>query len=276
MFILIIFLNLISAHAQIFTSAQSQATGEAGRASYDFVGSHFLNPATLVESTGYVLSSAYEMARIDSSNPTTKTVFAITDNAPTSMVAAGFGYVNFRQSFHDKIITDQDFSLSIGARVLPKLSLGWLGRRLVRQNTNGPAWAKHNMNLGALIMPAPFMRLALVGYDVLTDDDLDMIPVLAIGSQFDIMGVFKLKADILRQEKSNPEKKTNLNAGMEFILGEGFNLGSGGIWDTLNNKTYLTLGLGWFGPRLSAAYAYKTDVNAARDFSHNMQLWIVF
>lgn len=274
--VLVFFCKLSSLHAQIYTSAQAQGTGEAGRAGYDPLGSHFLNPATLVESTGYMMGGAYQITRPDSQNPVSHTAIVVTDNSPSALIAAGVGYVNKRSSFDDRIITDQDFSLSLGVRVLPKLSLGWQGRRLVRQNTNGPSWAKHNMSAGFLLMPAAFMQLSFVAYDFLTDDDLDMIPVLAIGSQFDVMGILKLKADILRQEKRNIEKKTNLNAGAEFDLGEGFLFRSGGVWDTLNNQTYFTLGLGWMGPRLSAAYAYKNNINVARDISHNFQLWIAF
>jgi hypothetical protein len=250
--------------------------GETGRASVDPFGSHFMNPATLVGTHDYNLGAAYSVNRPDGNNPVVSNAFLISDNSPASLVSAAAAYVYKRSSFDSQTLIDQDFSMSFAFRFLKRLSVGALGHRLVRQNNVGPGWAKHNMTLGVWFAPLPIWNLGVVGYDVLTDDDLDMLPVLALGSEISVMGLLKIKTDILRQEKRNPEKKINLNAGIEFDLGEGFNLRTGGIWDTLNNNTYWTLGLGWAGPRLSAGYAYKNNVNISKEITHLFQLWLSF
>ncbi len=235
-----------------------------------------MNPATLVFANDYMLGGAYQIVRPDGDNPIASSAIVVTDNSPGTAIGAGLGYVYKRNSFPDHVVTDQDYSIRGWFRFLPKLSVGFSGRRLVRQSTNAIGWAKHNVTAGALIQAAAFWNLAVVAYDMLNDDDLDMIPVIALGSEINVMGILKIRTDMTRQEKKNPEKKAGFNAGVEFDLGEGFGLRTGGIWDVLNAQTYWTLGLGWVGPKLSAGYAYKNNVNVAKDISHTLQVWVVF
>lgn len=253
----------------------SEAAGETGRASFDPSGSHFLNPATLPFLNNYSVAGSFQFVKPELDSPGANSGFVINDNSGDVMMAAALGYVYKRQSYTDRIILDQDFSVSFSGRILPRVAVGVLGHRLVRQNTNGPSWAKHNVTVGVLLIPATILNIGLVAYDILNDDDLDMIPTIALGSELNVMNIFKVRADVTRQEKRNPNKAVTFGSGIEFDLGEGFGLRTGGIWD-MYSQTFWTVGVNWQGPRLSAAYAYKNNINVAKDIVHNFSLWVNF
>jgi hypothetical protein len=263
--------------AQIFTGAAAEALGGAGRAALSQLETHYLNPAGVAfVKPAMDVGAAYKTARAGMSNPESTTAFTITDNSSERAISGGFGYVNKRVSSPTTITTDQDFSLSFSTKIIPTLSVGVGAHRLVRQNTSGPSWAKYNVSAGILIVPIPIIGFSLVGYDMINDDDLDLVPTVALGSHLIIMDILRLRADVTRQEKLNPEKKGSLNLGMELNPGFGFLVRTGGWWDGLSNQTYWTGGLAWEGPNLSVAYGMRNNVNVNGDISHTMQAWIVF
>ena len=265
------------ARGQTFLGAGPEALGQAGRAAVHPVDSHYLNPAALPFSKEMSFGTAYQMAAPSLPNPQNTFAIVVTDNGPDKPVTGSFGYLYRRSSFTDKTIVDQDFSLDFATKIFPTVSLGVQGRRLFRQVSNGGSgFTKHNVSAGVLVLPAPFLGFSFVAYDMLNDDDLDMIPVMSIGSHIVIMDIVRLRADVTRQEKLNPEKKGTLNLGMEITGAEGFFLRTGGAWDTLHNRTFWTGGLAWEGPKLCLAYAYRDNVNLAGDTAHTLEAWLNF
>jgi len=262
--------------AQSFFGAAPTALGEAGRAAVNGIDSHYLNPAAIAFTQDYNVGATFQTARATLSDPVNTTSFAMTDNGPDKVVSGGFGYYYKRASFHDRVIIDQDFSFSLAGRFLQRLGIGFQGRRLFRMNSAAPGFTKHNFTAGMLVVPATFLGFGIVGYDLLNDDDLDMVPTIGIGSHLIIMDILRFRADVTRQEKRNPEKKGSLNLGMEIDAGEGFQLRVGGIWDNINSKTYWTSGVGWEGPKLCAAYAMKNNVAVTGDTAHTFQAWLQF
>jgi hypothetical protein len=250
--------------------------GEAGRAGFDPFGAHYMNPATLVLGSGYMLGGAFQSTNAQLESPSVNTALVVADYTPDKIANASAGYVYKRFSYPDRTNTQQDFSLAFGFRILPKLAVGLLAHQLYGQGSNSAGFRQNNISPGLLFSVAPFWNLALVGYDVLDDSSGNMTPVSALGTEFNVLGILKLRGDIVRPEKSNPNRSANLNAGVEFDLTEGFLLRTGGIWDTVRSETYWTLGLGWMGPRLCAAYAYKNNVNLAGAVTHVFQMWVSF
>jgi hypothetical protein len=262
--------------AQSFFGAAPEALGEAGRGAVNGIDSHYLNPAAIAFTQDYSVGATFQTARATLGNPENTTAFTVTDNSADKVLAGGFGYYYKRSSQPDRQIIDQDFSVSLAARFLQRVGFGVQGRRLFRMNNMAPGFTKHNITVGALVVPAPFIGFGLVGYDLLNDDDLDMVPSVGLGSHLIIMDIIRFRADVTRQEKRNPEKKGSLNLGMEINAGEGFQLRVGGIWDGLNNKTYWTTGLAWEGPKLSVAYALKNNASITDDTTHTFQAWLQF
>lgn len=250
--------------------------GQAGRAASDSIDAQYLNPAALPFGKSYNFGFVYQSERAALENPVNRYAIVVTDNSGENGVTGGAGYLYRRSSFPNKTIVDQDFSLSFAGKLRTNWSIGIQGRRWFRQDNQGPNWTKHNIALGTMVVPADYLSFAFVAYDVLKDDDLDMIPVLALGSHFIIMDIIRLRADVSRQEKRNPNHEGVLNLGMEINAQEGFLFRVGGIWDELQKKRFFTAGLGWEGPRLSVAYAYRKNVDLTDDTVHTFQAWLAF
>ncbi len=268
--------NLPFALGQTFLGAAPESMGDSGRAATDAIESHYLNPAALAFTKDYHMGGVFQEARIGLETPANNYAFVVTDNSPDKFAAAGLGYVYKRSSFVDRTYIDQDFSLSFAGKVLPTFSLGMQGHRLVRQVSGGGGFVKHNLTFGTLIVPSRFLGVAVVAYDMLADDDLDLVPVIALGVHVVVLDIIRLRADIARQEKRNPDRQGSLGLGLEIVGGYGFLVRTGGLWDNLNRQTFWSTGLGWEGPNLSLAYAYKTNINVAGDSTHTFQTWLNF
>ncbi len=273
---LCVFCNSSLSNAQIFYSATSEATGETGRASYDAFGSHFMNPATLVLGSGYNLGGAYQMANPSLETPVSSTALMVDENDPENSVAAGVGYVYKRLSFADHTAVNQDYSLSAAFKVFQNFSVGLIGHQIISNNTANAGYRLFNLTLGALYKPSQYWHFGFVAYDLIDDGTGNLIPVLALAADVNVMDIFKLKTDITRPDKFNPSHNVTLGTGLEFDLGEGFILRTGGFWDTVNAQTYFTAGLGWIGPKLAVAYAFKDNVNVAGGVAHTFETWVNF
>lgn len=264
------------ASSQSFYPGASESMGETGRASVESIDAHFLNPAALpFAHNQYEFGSFYRSEKPTQPDPTTQFGFVAVDNSPEGAFVGGAHFLQSRRAFPDHQITDKEIGISGATYVLPKMALGAMGRRVERQD-QGRSWTKHNMNVGALVVPAEWLGVGVVGYDILNDDDLDMVPQLGLGLHFNVMDVFKFKADVTRFEKKNPEKKAKLGLGLDLDAGEGFAIRTGGIWDSLINQRYWTGGIAWNGPKLCFDYAYKGNWDVAGDFAHTFDLRLVF
>lgn len=268
--------NAQSASAQTFFTAGPEAMGNAGRAANDAIAGHFLNPATIPFSQTYTFGSVFKQAQTNLATPENDYSLVMVDNEPDKILSGGFAWVRKRKSFPTKTVIDEDWSLSLAGKAFDTISWGVQGHRLRRSDNSGPGWTKHNMSLGTLVLPKPWFGLAFTAYDILGDDDLDMIPTLAMGTHIIIEDLIRIRADVTKPQKKNPENNGTLNLGFETVSGSGFLLRLGGIWDQVAHQRYWTGGIAWEGPKLSAAYAYQANTDVDGDNSHTFQLWLVF
>jgi hypothetical protein len=269
-------LCISSVNAQTLFTAGPEALGDAGRAAINPVDSHFLNPAAMAFTHGYNFGGVFQEGQLTSDSPKNNFGLVVSDNSPDTFAAASLGYAYKRQSYPNNVIIDQDFSLDVAVRIFPTISLGVQGHQLVESNPLAKNFTKYNVSLGALIVPTPIFGFSFTAYDVLNDDDLNMIPILSLGGHVIVMDILRFRADIWRLEKKNPNHAGSLGLGMEIVGAEGFLIRTGGLWDTLTAQTYWTAGIAWEGPRLSVAYGFKDNVNVAGDVAHTFQGWITF
>lgn len=264
------------AFGQVFFDAMSESMGRSGRAAIGAINSHFLNPAGLPFSKGYTLGGVYKEERGGKENPANTYGVVIVDNGPDSPMTGGLSYIYNRKSQPDKTVTDQDFLLSFGGKIKQTISLGIQGHRLVRRDDHGPGFEKHNIGFGALFVPKAFLGFSFVAYDVLKDDDLDMIPVLGFGTNLVILDVVRVTADITKPQKKNPNDEGVLGMGVEFNGEYGLKFRAGGQWDQVAKERFVSLGFGFDGPKLSLGYAYRKNIDVAYDAGHTIQAWLVF
>jgi len=265
-----------TASGQIFLGAGPEALGQAGRANNNGMDAHFLNPAGVAFSRGTNIGGVFQEGDLSQATPVNNYAFEIIDNDPESPLSGGLAYAYKRSSFSDHTLYDQDLSLSMAGHILPNVAFGIQGHRLFRQNSNGPAYTKYNTTVGLLAIPANWFGLALVGYDILGDADQVLIPTFAVGLNFIIMDILRIRFDATRPELQNPNHAAIMGGGTEFNLGYDVFLRAGGEWNNITTQTYFTAGLGFEGPKLNVGYAYRTNVNVDGDAFHTFQVWLTF
>jgi len=263
--------------SQTFYPPASEALGESGRAGIQPLDALFLNPAALALSRSqYEFAGLYRSNAPGTESPTVQWGAAVVDNSPDVAVAGGAYYLSTRQASPSNTINDSELAVATGSHALEKLSFGVLGKRIGRSNLNGPSWVKYNADIGFLLTPDQNFGVAFVANNILNDDDLDLIPQLSVGVNWDLPDILRLTADVSRYEKKNPERKGKLGAGVEFDAGEGFFLRTGSIWDSYAGQRYWTAGLGWIGPKLSLDYAYRMNTDVVGDQAHTFDLRLIF
>lgn len=272
--VILVFCKPSIGQGQIFYGAASEAMGRSGRAAVGPMANHFLNPAMTSFTRGYNLGGAFQM-RPDGNNPNNLYAVSITDNVPNKRIAAGFGYVYSRTSYAQGETREHDFSLSASGLITQQISIGFLGRRHSLGGDAQANWTKHNVTFGAVYVPIEDLGIAFVAHDMLIDDDLDMLTVFALGVHY-VYDRLRLRLDISRQELLNPDHEIDYSLGLEAVGVYDLLLRFGGQWDNVNNKNYLTAGVGWDGPRLKAAYAYRRDLKEGDDSEHTLQAYFNF
>jgi hypothetical protein len=262
--------------AQTFFGAGTEALGEAGRAADVALDAHYLNPAALAFTRDSNGGMAYQMGDPTLSTPSSNTAFVITDNDPEKFVSGGVGFVNKRSSTPNNTIVDQDISIDVATKILPTIAVGLQTHRLFRMNNLQQGFTKYNVTGGIMVLPKPFLGFAIVAYDFMTDPDGDIIPVFALGAHIIIMDIMRIRMDATQPQAQNPNNGGTFNLGLELDGGSGFLFRGGGMWDTVNQKTLWSAGISWEGPRINAAYAYRSNAAIVGDNTQTFEVWLSF
>lgn len=265
-----------TASGQIFLGAGPEALGGAGRANNNGMDAHFLNPAGVAFSRGTAFGGAFQEGDLTTGSPVNNYDLEVIDNDTSNIISGGIAYVTQRNSFPDHTLTTQDISISFAGHILPTIGLGVQGHRLFQQNSNGPSYVKYNTTIGVLAVPTPWFGLAFVGYDIFSDPEQVTIPTFAVGTNFVILDIFRIRADAARPELQNPSHAAIISGGIEFNLGYSILLRSGGEWNNITSQNYFCAGMGFEGPKLNVGYAYKTNVNVDGDAFHTFEAWLTF
>jgi hypothetical protein len=237
---------------------------------------HFLNPAVVPFTKGTTFDFAFQEGALTTGSPFNTYAVTIVDNEKDNLFAAGLGFVQRRQSLPGDTLTDQDISVSMGYALNSGVGLGIFGHKLTRSANLARTFSKFNMGVGSLFIPIENLGVAVVGYDLLNDEDQDLVPSVGVGAHYIIFKMMRLRADVTRQEKRNPDRKGAVGLGMELDLSEGFYFRTGFQWDDFRAKNYWTGGAAWQGPRLSVAYAIKLNTLTSEDTTHTFQAWLAF
>jgi len=261
----------IAVNAQTFFGAGAEALGRAGRAANIAIEDHFLNPAGLAFSQSINMGVAFQESDISLSTPTNSYNVIITNNNPEEFAAGGLAFVTNRFSYTDRIVNDQDISLDIAFHLAPTISFGVQEHRLWRTDNAGNSYTKYNTTVGFLALPRSWFGIALVAYDLFGDTDNVLNPAIALGTNLIIMDLVHFRMDLVRPTQQNPTGNGSLNVGAEFDLNYGFMLRAGALWDGIANTRFWTGGVGWDGPNLSLAYAYRSNIDSTNDVTETFQ-----
>ena len=261
--LLLVYLNLSSAGAQVFNSSVSLGTGGTGRGAVQGGDAVYLNPATLVHLRGKALFSGY-----------LEGVFAVTlsDNSEDSFMPASIGYIK-KYDPNAAVLTEENiFSVSLAEFVRDKFAVGLTGL-LFHHHLNGENSQHVNADLGFIYTASPELGLGLVIHNVFGENS--QIPAvfrreLKIGA-----GVNYIYRDRIRL-RADVTSKSELMAGIETYLNDFLISRLGTYQDLDNDRSLLTVGAGFKGPKFHLNYAYEGNPQNSADYRHSVDLLIPF
>jgi hypothetical protein len=172
--------------------------------------------------------------------------------------------------------------MAIGKNVTEWLAFGVSGYRLKYDLEGGDkSTTQWNYSLGALIILNESFGVAYVVDNLakpgsavprgLREDTRQ-----GLGVYGNIAEIAKMRADVSRSEKFNPNHKLVYSLGLESMLSEWFVFRMGFRRDELADGRFWTTGLGFNGPRLKVDYAFEKNAEGTGGAVHSVDLRVPF
>lgn len=271
-----------SARAEVFIGPSSSSLGGAGRAGLSGAESVFLNPALtpliqMTEVIGYYRDGQYGRGE----HRNAWAVGAV-DSSKEVYFPAAFHYVRLRDTGRASgAVNGEMYHLAIGKNVSDRLAVGFSGYRLKYQVVGDRSYTQWNGSLGVLMLLSENMGFAYVlnnvagpGSEVPTGLREDMNQ--GVGVYGAIAEIARLRVDVTRQERFNPDKKMAYMVGIESMMNDWFLFRAGFRRDDLRDERFYTAGLGFIGPRLKIDYAFEKNAKGAEGAVHSVDMRIPF
>lgn len=272
-------LNFVYA-AELFRGPMSAALGGAGAAGMPATEAAFLNPALIPLLKGSSLDLIYRDGYASAGRHRQALSLGAMDNSGDVWFPGALHYVRLRDTGRSALAADGDlWHAGIGEQI-GRFTVGLSGFRL-RHEVGNEAYTQWNFTLGTLFMIHENLGVAYVlkniaqpGSDVpmgLREDMAQTIGVFAgLGE------VARLRVDVSRQERFNPDHKMAYMVGLESKNSEFLLFRFGYRYDDLAGQRVWTAGLGFDGPRLKADYSMEKDQYGTPGALHSVDLRLVF
>lgn len=276
----LIYINLPVAQAQYFSGPAATAIGGAGRAAVDPLEAGALNPAVLAHMRRYYVGVNYST---DSHRDRPNTLWGATiaDATEGTLFPASFSFLQKTTQFTEgSELLEKHFRLSAADMIYTGLAFGASVERL-QQEFQGGKHAQHSGDISLLYSPTDWMGIAFVyynlwGFNESVPQELTRPSQIAIGFHWLYKKFFRVRLDVLRQEKFNPGRKGVIMGGFETFLHKFFAIRGGLQVDDINKSNFVTAGFGWRGPKLKVDYAFANDLQGRGGFRHLFDFWMPF
>lgn len=273
----------LEARAQFFTGPAASGAGGAGRAAVDLGESSFLNPAAVAFIQRYNVTGIYGISYHPAIGNVNEYAASIADGTSESLIPGALTYVRRHTDNPNGVgDTQQDIQLSIAGTPIRKVAFGVAGHRMtdsVSTAIGGNDYEQWNMHVGAIYVPVESVGIGVVAYDILPGTSAPVgvhlvVPTFALGVNYVYQKIFRARLDFVRPDTNNDGRRINVMTGLETVFGEYFVLRLGSEWRETADQNYLTVGLGYKGPRLSFDYSFQKDVRTADNYRHLIDLWL--
>ncbi len=259
-----------------------QSLGGSGRAAADPVEVGRTNPASLAQLQDYYLG--FGVSRGSSKALPDVSAYNVTLADGTLDVAfpGSFTYERSRISDDFGLRADgQLFHLALAGLLGKGLSLGLSAHRFDFRPEGGDRVYDDNFDLGLLWAINPSLAFGLVVDNLLGFEDklpvgLQTYTTAHIGAQYVVNEFLRFRGDYSYQLEENSNNRGRLAYGVESQFIGDFKFRLGNQLDGLKNRTLITTGLGWDGPRLRIDYAFQANLRDGGGQVHSLDLWLNF
>lgn len=271
-----------AAEAEVFKGPISSSMGGAGRAGMNSSESAFLNPALVPILSSYEINGYYRDGYVDSGQHSQAWGVGAADNGPEVAVPGALHYIRTRETGRSIRPADGElWHAAIGRLVYEKFAFGLSGYRLKYDLDRGPSTTQWNYSLGGLWMFSRELGIAYVidnlakpGSDVPLGLRQDMKQ--SLGGMVSVADIARVRADISRRERNNPDKKMIYMVGLESMSSEFILIRLGYKKDDENDRNVWTAGIGFNGPRLKVDYSIEKNQERSSGALHSVDLRLPF
>ncbi|MDB2425989.1 hypothetical protein N9W41_00425 [bacterium] len=271
----------IGANAQYFTGPVSSSMGGGGRggAEPELI---LMNPAIVAHSPTFTYDIYYMDGYLAPSEHQTSWGLQFTDNTPGIMVPGTIAYINNRRTFLNLPSAKEEYwNLSMGNFVYEHLSLGLSLYLLSQDVDNGSNHNQFNIRLGAHYNPHPEWGFGLtlgnfLGASDTIPDYLKLNPEVGLGLNYLFGKYLKLKLDVVYPKLLNPDKKVTSHWGLESMFSRYISFRFGVEKNPIADRTYVTTGFGFNGPRLNINYSIKKLTRGLGGAMHGVDFQLSF
>ena len=274
------------AHAQSsFRGAVSSALGGTGVAGMPAAEGALLNPALVAIFPGASIDANYRDGALNEGGHRRAMALGAIDDGSEKLFSGAVHYVRTRDAgITPRTIPGELWHAAVGTRVNERVAVGASGYRLVHKD-DGRALTQWNFGLGALVMISRSFGLAYVirnpafaGDRVPTELREELYQ--ALGSYVGLGEMIRLRVDLGRRERRNPDRQLAYMLGLETRTSDLFLLRLGFRHDEAGDGRIWSAGLSFDGPRLKIDYAFQKGIDAGprsgRDALHSVDLRVPF
>lgn len=268
--------------AQYYTGAVASGAGGAGRAAAEVSETALLNPATIAHAPDFSAATYFTTGDLDSTENTQIYGLTLVDNNSEAFFPGSLSFLRRHRDYKSlPSVEDNYINASIGGFFYHQFAMGLSVLRLEQKIKRGKKYEQWNGVVGMHYTPTPDLGLGLVVYNMAQVDedipqDLQLIPKVSAGLSYIINQFVRVRFDLSREERFNPNHKLIYNGGLESFLNGFLILRLGVSRDDRLQITRYTGGLSFDGPQFKLDYAYGQNEDQANGALHSVDLRIPF
>ena len=270
------------AEAQVFRGPESAALGGTGVAGLQGSEAALLNPALIPLFEGSGFDAFFRDGDQDVGQHRQAIGLGAIDNSRDVWFPGTLHYLRLRDTGRSPQPANGElWQLGFGEKAGDHFALGISGSWLVYDLKGIGRITQFNYSVGGIYMVNSSLgvayvlrNLALPGSEVpagLREDLQQVVGVFAA-----VTDLARLRLDILRQERLNPEHKMAYMFGFESKTSPFFVLRLGYRYDDLTGQRFWTAGVGFDGPRLKANYSFEKNQDRVSGAMHSVDLVLPF
>lgn len=276
-------LTLSFSQAQYFTTSAAAGNGGASLGVGQSLEGHLLNPAVLVH--GKAVEGGLHLAQrmTDDSSHNTFWGGSLASNDPQNYFPGALTFlVNRRDVAGIGRVNENFVQFSVGEFVATHFSIGFAALRLSQNSeTLATRYNQWNGVLGAHWNPVPeygfgFTWAYMFHPAANIPESLRLRPLVGVGLHALFDDFFRFRADILQEQKLNPNHSLIYKGGFETLFVENCILRVGFRRDENRRESAWTAGLGFDGPRLKIDYTFERNLIGLGGASHSVDFRMVF
>ena len=239
----------------------SSSLGGAGVVSTEQSEAGFVNPASLAMAKAQAFSVIHQDGHIYQNTEQEFTGVTIVDPMTTPSTPTSISYVQGKNKFASADEFEFVYAnLSFARTLADNMSIGFsvLYSSIPYENEDYVEW---NGTVGFLYRPVNNFLLGLKYTHLVPPNDIPQeikLPAeLAVGGEYDMRGLLKIRGEVSRFEDLNPDKKWVLKTGFQAPIGTFFMYRMGYRFDQVIDEGALTVGLAFIGPQFKIDYSFQ-------------------